>query len=430
MAHARAAKVLSDGGAPADEVAAQLLHAEPAAQTWVVEVLRGAASDAIARGTPDAAVGYLRRALLEPPPAELRTDLIRELLDAGVRAADVSVFDGISEDPVGELTRDPASMMASAPLLGPWLVATVPLDEATDLAKRTIAVANEAGDHRLAIQLELQLLSVVQTKPEEALERLERYAGRIEPGGPEERTWLAMSAWWRHFAGGPASECAELARRALQGHRLLQEQPEAPLVGQAILVLLRADQLDEAAGWIERVLDHARVRGSITSFIGAGSTVAQLAYQRGDVAAASAEARTHLEMSREHEWTILVPVYTAWLVDALIERGELTEADEQLMAGGLAGELPDHYWVTPVRFSRARLRLAQGRTGMRWRICERCFGSPTTPGRRSIRSPRRSLSPRATRTRRRPAAWPSGRWRGRASGTRRGRSASRFAPWG
>ena len=118
LAHARAAKVLSDGGAPADEVAAQLLHAEPAAQAWVVGVLRGAASAAIARGTPDAAVGYLRRALVEPPAAELRTDLIRELLDAGVRAADVSVFEGISEDPVGELTREPASMMASARLLG------------------------------------------------------------------------------------------------------------------------------------------------------------------------------------------------------------------------------------------------------------------------------------------------------------------------
>ncbi len=128
-------------------------------------------------------------------------------------------------------------------------------------------------------------------------------------------------------------------------------------------MLLRADQLDESERWIDRVLDDARLRGSITSFIGAGSTVAQLAYQRGDMAAASAEARTHLEMSREHGLTIVVPVYTAWLVDALIERGELTEADEQLTAGGLAGELPDHYWMTPVRFSRARLRLAQGRTG-------------------------------------------------------------------
>jgi DNA-binding CsgD family transcriptional regulator len=363
IAHARAAQALRDDGAPADEVAAQLLHAEPAAQEWVVGVLRGAASDAIARGTPDAAVGYLRRALLEPPPGELRTDLIRELLDAGVRAADVSVFEGISEDPVGELTREPASTMTSARVLGPWLAATVPLNEATELAKRAIAVANEAGDHRLAVQLELQLLSVVQITPDEALKRLERYAGRIEPGAAEERTWLAMCAWWRHFARGPVSESTELARRALEGGRLLLEQPETPLVGQVILVLLRADQLDEAELWIERVLDHARQRGSITSFTGAGSTVTQLAYQRGDVAAASAEARTHLEMSREHGLTIVVPVYIAWLVDALIERGELTEADEQLTAGGLVGELPDHYRMTPVRFSRARLRLAQGRTG-------------------------------------------------------------------
>jgi len=46
----------------------------------------------------------------------------------------------------------------------------------------------------------------------------------------------------------------------------------------------------------------------------------------------------------------------------LIEQGELHEADEQLTASGLLGEIPDHYWFTPALFSRARLRLAQGRT--------------------------------------------------------------------
>jgi DNA-binding CsgD family transcriptional regulator len=362
LAHARAAKLLADDGSPPEQVAAQLLHAEPADQEWIVEALRGTAAEAMARGAPDTAVRYLRRALMEPPPAAIRTDLLRELLDAGVRAADMSALEGISADPVSELSGDPASFMASVPVLGPWIALSAPLEEAIAMGERALTLATEAGNFALAIQVEMVLLSVVQVMPGEAMARLKRYEARIEPGTPEERACLAMSAWWQHFLGGPASEGANLARRALADGRLLEEQAETPLVGQVILVLIRADELDEAEHWIERVFGHAQERGSTTSFLGAGGPVVQLAYYRGDVAAAAEEGRIRLEMSREHGLTIVLPLYTAWLVDALIERDELDEAEDQIRKSGLAGELPDHYWATPVRFSRAGMRLAQGRT--------------------------------------------------------------------
>ena len=66
-AHARAARLLAERGAPPGVVAAHLLAAPPAGDAWVAEALREAARDARAQGAPELAATYLRRALAEPP---------------------------------------------------------------------------------------------------------------------------------------------------------------------------------------------------------------------------------------------------------------------------------------------------------------------------------------------------------------------------
>ena len=65
--HGAAARLLAADGAPTDRVAAHLLSSEPYGEPWVVAALRAAARDAVARGAPEAASSYLRRALIEPP---------------------------------------------------------------------------------------------------------------------------------------------------------------------------------------------------------------------------------------------------------------------------------------------------------------------------------------------------------------------------
>ena len=60
-AHTRAARLLAADGATEDTVAAHLLSAEPEGEEWTVETLRSAATVALARSAPDAAVRYLRR---------------------------------------------------------------------------------------------------------------------------------------------------------------------------------------------------------------------------------------------------------------------------------------------------------------------------------------------------------------------------------
>ncbi len=362
LAHARAARLLADQSRPADAVAAQLLHAGAVDESWAVEALRGAASGAMGRGAPQAAVSYLRRALDEPLEGTTRRDVLLELLRAGRSAMDTTILDGISEAPVAELTKSPEDLLASTPELAPWLFATGHPEEGTELARRMIATAIEEGELDQALEAELNLLSVGQFTSSEALARLERYTERVEPDSPNERLWLAMRAWWQHFAGGPVAECVDLARRALGEGRLLAEHPDHGVTGQVVVVLLRADELDEAEVETERMFEDARRRGSVMDLAICHGQRSLIAYRRGDVAGAAGQATTSLELCREHGLVIGLPLATSYLVNPLIERGELGEAEREIEAGGFAGELPDHYWVTPLRFTRGRLRLVQGRT--------------------------------------------------------------------
>jgi DNA-binding CsgD family transcriptional regulator len=48
------------------------------------------------------------------------------------------------------------------------------------------------------------------------------------------------------------------------------------------------------------------------------------------------------------------------LVETLVDRGDL-DAAEEAAAAGMAGDVPDHFWYSPLLFARGRLRLAQGR---------------------------------------------------------------------
>jgi DNA-binding CsgD family transcriptional regulator len=361
LAHRRAASLLADEAAAPQRVAAHLLASEPIGEPSAVDTLRLAAADAIERAAPQAAVAYLRRAFDEPPPSGIRPALLAELLEAAVLAADLSALRGISDDPLRELGADPAALTAAGPALAAWLFLNGRLQEVTDLFHRVVDAAVAAGQHAIALQAESMALSVVEVKPEEAVARLDAYADTLEAGSLEERTWLAMRGWWQHFRPGPASEGIALVRRALEGGSLLEAAPVAPVFGQAVLVLLRADELDEADRWIAVLEEDARRRGPVASTIAFGLR-SWLAFRRGELASAEDDGRRAVELCREHGIGFGLAVNLRWLLDAQIERGELAEAEAELGASGLLGPLPDFYWFSPLRFGRARLRIAQGRT--------------------------------------------------------------------
>src|SRR5581483_7711324 len=87
LLHHRAAGLLVSEGADPDVVAAHLLRCAPTASDEVARRLRDAAGVALARGAPEAAVGYIARALDEGPGNELLAELLalRERAEAAGR---------------------------------------------------------------------------------------------------------------------------------------------------------------------------------------------------------------------------------------------------------------------------------------------------------------------------------------------------------
>src|SRR6201999_3428931 len=79
LAHAAAARLLADVGAPGERIASHLLHVPPHGERWVYDALSSAARSAMQKGAADSAVTYFRRALDEPPPEEARTQTLVEL---------------------------------------------------------------------------------------------------------------------------------------------------------------------------------------------------------------------------------------------------------------------------------------------------------------------------------------------------------------
>src|SRR5262249_7433181 len=87
-----------------------------------------------------------------------------------------------------------------------------------------------------------------------------------------------------------------------------------------------------------------------------------LAQARGRVAAAEPEMRDGVEGAREAGWESFVSDWVAQLIEVLIERDALEEAEDTLNAAELARALPDRIGVSRALHARGQLRLAQGRT--------------------------------------------------------------------
>jgi DNA-binding CsgD family transcriptional regulator len=360
LLHGRVARMLSEEGAEPERVGVHLLATEPAGDAHVVETLIAAGRRAIARAAPETAVRYLRRALAEPTPPPLRRTVLVDLLTAGFRAADLGALDGV--DPVAELSGDTAALIDSAPMLGGWLLANGRPDEMAKLLERAAAAAREAGAPDTATYLDAQWAFWTRLPPRDAYVRVSADAECLVPGSAGERLLLAASAWWTAFKpDGTADEAAALAQRAVAGGEIFSELPGLPHGAQAILVLIRAEQLDPAGAALERAAAVARAHGGVIQLAGVSYLSGELSRVRGDVARAAAEARTAVQVGREGGFLATFPTWIALLVETLIELDELAAADAELEANGMTGVLPATYWHTPVRFSRAHLRMAQGR---------------------------------------------------------------------
>jgi ATP/maltotriose-dependent transcriptional regulator MalT len=364
IAHARAVEVLTDLGASAERVAAQIVAAEPAGDARRVELLRKVAAEALIRGAPAAAVAWLRRALAEPPPEEHRIDVLAELGGAEVRLGSPRAVEHLRA--VVEAVEDPDRLTIAISKLALALTLAGDSDAAYDELEPVVDRL-EREDLEHALVLEAQLASHAQQaspdKRRRVAERLERRA-RLEGRTRGERLVLASLAYLRAKTSGSAAEAATHLERPLEGGKLLREL-QLDVAGpfyDIVVGLLSTDALDVADAHLEDALVEARGRGSIPGVAFLTDLRGWVSLRRGRLGRAECDARTSLELLTSHGITLGVPYAVALLVRALTEQGDLDAADRELRTHGLDQGMETGPLYKVLSEVRGLLRLAQGRT--------------------------------------------------------------------
>jgi tetratricopeptide (TPR) repeat protein len=331
LQHERAAQLLDERGAAADQVAAQLMHAPRRGNTWAVSVLRRAAADAQRRGTYDGAVSYMRRALEEPPPAAERPEVLFELGRVETSGEGPAALQHLSEAydvlPVGPQRAQTAQMLARTMLFA------APPGTATRFAARAAAeLPPELADDRQALL---------------ALKRMAGHMNGLDPAiwgfaepaeiagtGPGARMLMTALAWEGVCQCRPADEVARLAERALDNEVLLQA--DIGLFGVVNTVALELADRD-VLPTLDRALAISHERGSLFSALAVHLWRGFALFRRGDLA----EAEAALQTSRE-QMDMWRAVTGAGYVDALVCRLRLERDDlDGALRAASAGEAPN-----------------------------------------------------------------------------------------
>jgi DNA-binding CsgD family transcriptional regulator len=360
--HRRAGLLLASEGIRPTRAGAHLLRSEPAADPTVVAVLRDAAREALADGAPHTAARLLGRALSEPPPSELRGAVLAELGQAEARARDPEAVEHLTK--ALDLSRDPATRVRLAGELGNLLVWVGRPLQGHAIVTSTIEDLDDDADPALRAALEMvraAAASVERTLVGEVEPRLPELRELAVAAGPQGRALLIFEGAWRAQSGPYDDSWRELFDRGLDGGRFLAEQTAgSPIVPLAAAVLTLADEVDRAENLLAGIRADAHARGSIDAHLTALTWGSLLALRQGELRHAESDARTALELAERHEvvWTKVWS--TAFLVQTLIERGAIEEADRLCEQAPLDRVLGSSAALHAL-LARGRLRLAQGR---------------------------------------------------------------------
>lgn len=358
VAHVSAAALLRSRGATPDRLAGHLLVSDARDSRETVETLLAAGMHALSGGAPKAASAYLRRALQEPPPADLRASVLGAVMIAEIRAADFSASDMIQAEIRAELQRSPQLLSHWASLLAVWLALGGRMRQAVPLLAEAIDVALDEKAFDSAFRLEALLSSFARLPPGEVRSRLERYRDGIEPDSPNGRLAAAFDSAWC-LVHGEVRQGVAFARSALEDGRIFAEQGELMAPGWAMMTLWSAGALDDAKVAAEHAFDVAREHGAGPEMAIAWSMRGTTAAMAGDLAAAEADHRQAVHAARLAGLRAMMPTLIGALVEALIERGALREAALELER---VGEMDSPVaWFAGLEFMRGRLYLAQGK---------------------------------------------------------------------
>jgi DNA-binding CsgD family transcriptional regulator/tetratricopeptide (TPR) repeat protein len=322
--HARAARILTAGGASAPRIAVHLLHTPPTGTPGVVQTLRGAADVALAEGAPEVASSYLRRALEEPCEANHQAELLIALGSAESQAGHPDAVEHLTAgfehatNPDGRVAAGLAlaNALASGPRSGEAIQILARLGEelrcVPALAERVFTELISLADQ------DLTLRRLIPT-----------HLSRKTLG--EQPTALAHRAVDATLTASSATQTARLAERALAGDELLAT--GGALFSLTCALLIFAEAFDVARRGVDRALSVAVSGGSAPAFVAASAQRALLHIRRGALLDAEADARGALDAADLHGW----PDWQDWrlhtlrmAIDALLARGDADAAAAEI----------------------------------------------------------------------------------------------------
>ena len=365
--HAAAGRALARLGMPVERVAMHVMQSSPAGDHWALTVLWPAAARAAEAGQPASAVALLRRAVAEPPPADLLPDVLVDLGLAEIVTGDDTGFDRLQQ----AVTSIPNRVRRAEVLaeVGTALSQYGRYREAADVYQAAARVASD-GPPQLLLRLEVGVLSLARVDPSlgsASLDRIERLAGSAGSAGsaggrrsPERIAALALSSYYQAISGRALAQVRETALAAVDDPAAAPRLSILP----AAAALAWVEDFERADSVATLVLDEARRRGEIMA-------VAQASYRRaagrhayGDISGALADAGQAIDAA-DHGGQVGVSAARGVAAMCLLEQGEtglaaaiLGEGDGALdLSSGLsAGTTPYAVWL----FARGRLRLFLG----------------------------------------------------------------------
>ncbi|HET8815534.1 MAG TPA: AAA family ATPase [Solirubrobacterales bacterium] len=360
--HRRAATLLQERGASPEEIATQLVAGEPQGDRASVETLLEAGDRALATGAPRAAVAYMTRAWEEPPLADMRVDVLDQLITASFHAGDASALPAVEADVVRAAENDRSLLSRWGMPLTMVMAIQGRFEEGASMVKEAIEVAVAEGDVERAFQLEAHLSTLALMVPSVPKVNLERYLDEIDPDSPAGR--LAATIRIRSaMVNGTAEETAEAARWALANDGILfNEESELAAAGISVIALVVTDEVDEGLKAAEQALATAEEIGGVPQRIRGWYLRGFASWASGDLVGAEADIRQAIDLARLAGMFPMVVMITPSLVEILIERDELDAAEAELRGLGLdAGPSPPTFGSVLLLIIRGHLRWEQRR---------------------------------------------------------------------
>jgi DNA-binding CsgD family transcriptional regulator/tetratricopeptide (TPR) repeat protein len=357
--HHAAATILRERGAPVGQVAAQVMHTEPAADPAAVALLQDAANEALGLGDAAGAAALLSRALEEPPADGDRAAVLLELGQAHARAGAPEAIAPLSE--IFERAEDPAAVAAAAMDLSGMLFFGGRIAEGAAILRR--AQARLPAEHPAREQLDVVLLGISYTSLAARSEADAAIADRREPDhearGALPAATLTTLAMDEVMYLGSAATASDLAERSLAAG--LPVEPHHAWTTLSLAVLAIADRLDAARRGADELLADARGRGDALTVATVLAHRAFIDIRRGDLTSVEADAQAAIELASDlmgAEFVVVVAVPMAVL--AGIERDTTLDSLRRLIDRPAVREESAFLARALARYSSGVLRAAGG----------------------------------------------------------------------